>query len=79
MQVRTPDAGSYLFPTLPKLSVSLTQFVSALRESASVTVTPGTEFSPYATDSVRLNFSQNHSDAVDAVGRIARVVDLLRA
>jgi aspartate/methionine/tyrosine aminotransferase len=79
MQVRSPDAGSYLFLLLPKLSVSLVQFVRDLREHAGVTVTPGTEFSPHATNSVRLNFSQNHSDAVDAARRLAQVVDVLRA
>ncbi|QKH35769.1 pyridoxal phosphate-dependent aminotransferase [Achromobacter pestifer] len=73
--VRTPQAGSYLFPRLPKLRTPLQAFVRELRSRASVTVTPGTEFSPHASDSIRLNFSQNHEAAVDAVRRIATVIE----
>jgi aspartate/methionine/tyrosine aminotransferase len=76
--IRPPEAGSYLFPRLPNLSVPLHVFVRALRTQAAVTVTPGTEFSPDATDSVRLNFSQNHEAAVNAVGRIARMIERYR-
>ncbi|HEX5070609.1 MAG TPA: pyridoxal phosphate-dependent aminotransferase [Vicinamibacterales bacterium] len=72
--IRTPEAGSYLFPRLPTLSIPLHQFVRALRVQASVTVTPGTEFSPDATDSIRLNFSQNREAAVKAVERLARMI-----
>jgi aspartate/methionine/tyrosine aminotransferase len=74
LAIRTPEAGSYLFPRLPKLSVALHPFVRALRVQAAVTVTPGTEFSPDATDSIRLNFSQNHDAAVKAVERIAQMI-----
>ena len=74
LAIRTPGAGSYLFPRLPELSLPSHQFVRALRAQASVTVTPGTEFSPDATDSIRLNFSQNHDAAVKAVERIAQMI-----
>lgn len=76
--VRTPQAGSYLFPRLPKLRTPLPAFVRALRLQANVTVTPGTEFSPHADDSIRLNFSQNHEAAVAAVQRIAAMVETHR-
>lgn len=76
--IRTPQAGSYLFARLPTLDVPLHTFVKALRIQASVTVTPGTEFSPDATDSIRLNFSQNHQAAVSAVERIAQMVERYR-
>jgi aspartate/methionine/tyrosine aminotransferase len=76
--VRAPQAGSYLFPRLPKLDVPLHTFVRALRQQAGVTVTPGTEFSPDATDSIRLNFSQNHQAAVQAAERIAQMIDRYR-
>jgi aspartate/methionine/tyrosine aminotransferase len=76
--IRPPDAGSYLFPRLPNLSLPLHGFVRALRVQASVTVTPGTEFSPDATDSIRLNFSQNHDAAVKAVDRIAQMIERYR-
>jgi aspartate/methionine/tyrosine aminotransferase len=75
LAVRTPEAGSYLFPTLPALSIGLHDFVRALRVQASVIVTPGTEFSPDATESIRLNFSQNHQAAVQAVQRIALLIE----
>lgn len=74
LAIRTPEAGSYLFPRLPALSLPSHQFVRALRLQAFVTVTPGTEFSPDATDSIRLNFSQNHDAAVKAVERIAQMI-----
>ena len=74
LAIRTPEAGSYLFPRLPALSLPLHQFVRALRVQASVTVTPGTEFSPDSSDSIRLNFSQNHDAAVKAVERIAQMI-----
>ena len=74
LAIRIPEAGSYLFPRLPALSLPLHQFVRALRVQAAVTVTPGTEFSPDATDSIRLNFSQNHEAAVKAVERIAQMI-----
>jgi aspartate/methionine/tyrosine aminotransferase len=78
LAVRTPEAGSYLFPRLPRLGLPLHDFVRALRVQAGVTVTPGTEFSPDAADSVRLNFSQNHEAAVRAVERLVRMVERYR-
>ena len=77
--VRSPQAGSYLFPRLPALSVPLHTFVRALRVQAGVTVTPGTEFSPEAADSMRLNFSQNHTAAVQAITRAAKLIERYRA
>ena len=79
LAVRTPEGGSYLFPRLPALGVALHDFVHALRVQAGVIVTPGTEFSPDAADSVRLNFSQNHKAAVAAVQRIAQMIARYRA
>jgi len=79
LAVRAPEAGSYLFPRLPALGIPLHAFVRALRAQAGVTVTPGTEFSPEATDSIRLNFSQNHEAAVQAVQRVARLIERYRA
>ncbi|MEP6835643.1 MAG: pyridoxal phosphate-dependent aminotransferase [Gemmatimonas sp.] len=79
LAARSPQAGSYIFPRLPKLNISLHDFVRALRVQAGVTVTPGTEFSPDTNDSIRLNFSQNHQAAVQAASRIAQLVDRYRA
>ncbi|HVX87358.1 MAG TPA: pyridoxal phosphate-dependent aminotransferase, partial [Gemmatimonadales bacterium] len=78
VQVRPTEGGSYLFPKLPPLTLPLHEFVTALRVQASVIVTPGTEFSPDATDSIRLNFSQNHRAAVAAVERIGRMIERYR-
>ncbi len=78
LAVRAPEAGSYLFPRLPALEIPLHGFVRALRHQASVIVTPGTEFSPDATDCIRLNFSQNHQAAVQAVQRIAHMIERYR-
>lgn len=79
VEVRTPDAGSYLFPQLPELAVSGPDFVRILRLQADVIVTPGTEFSPHAGNSVRLNFSQDHRAAVAAVERVATLIERYRA
>ncbi len=75
---RAPQAGSYLFPQLPKLSVATADFVKILRLQASVIVTPGTEFSPHAADSIRLNFSQDRNAAIEAAGRLAVLVERYR-
>jgi aspartate/methionine/tyrosine aminotransferase len=76
---RAPQAGSYLFPRLPELAVPHADFVRILRLQANVIVTPGTEFSPHAGDSVRLNFSQDHRAAVAAVERLVALVERYRA
>ena len=74
-KVRATEAGSYLFPRLPELDVTINEFVKILRIQAAVTVTPGTEFGPQYTDSFRINFSQNHQAAVEAIERIIKVVE----
>ena len=78
IRTATPQAGSYLFPQLPPLRVDLNTFVRLLRHQAGVTVTPGPEFAPAFTDSIRLNFSQDHAAAVAAVKRIVKMVDIYR-
>jgi len=77
-KVRATEAGSYLFPRLPELDVTINEFVKILRIQAAVTVTPGTEFGPQYTDSFRINFSQNHQAAVEAIERIIKVVEAYR-
>ncbi|WP_417209527.1 pyridoxal phosphate-dependent aminotransferase [Antarctobacter sp.] len=77
--VRAPQAGSYLFPELPPLRIAPSEFVAALRTQAAVVVTPGTEFSPHAARSVRLNVSQDHKAAAAAVTRIATLIERYRA
>lgn len=78
LDVRAPQAGSYLFPTLPRLSVGLQDFVQLLRHQASVIVTPGTEFGPHP-HSIRLNFSQDHAAAIEAGKRIVAMVARYRS
>jgi aspartate/methionine/tyrosine aminotransferase len=74
----TPQAGSYLFPQLPPMSVEQNKFIRLLRHQAGVTVTPGTEFAPGLSDSIRLNFSQDRAAAVAAAGRIIKMVEVYR-
>lgn len=76
--VRPTEGGSYLFAQMPPLKLSMKDFVVALRVQANVIVTPGTEFGPYP-NSFRINFSQDHQAAVDAVRRIALMVERYRA
>lgn len=79
IEARTPQAGSYLFPSLPALAVATADFVRILRHQAGVVVTPGTEFGPHSASSVRLNFSQDHAAAVNAVERMVELVGRYRA
>lgn len=78
LETRTPQAGSYLFPQLPPLSIDYNDFVRLLRHQAKVIVTPGTEFSPHSSASIRLNFSQDHTAAVAAAHRIVEMVNIYR-
>ncbi len=77
-KVRATEAGSYLFPRIPELTVPMNEFVKILRLQAAVTVTPGTEFGPQFNDSFRINFSQNHIAAVGAIERVIKVVEAYR-
>jgi len=79
LKTATPQAGSYLFPQLPSLSVDIHTFIKLLRHQASVTVTPGSEFGPTSKNSIRLNFSQDHSATVAAAERIVKMVEIYRA
>lgn len=79
LQTATPQAGSYLFPELPALDVDPGTFVRLLRHQAGVTVTPGPEFGPGLSQSIRLNFSQDHTAAVAAAERIVAMVEAYRA
>ncbi|MBB3237091.1 pyridoxal phosphate-dependent aminotransferase [Phyllobacterium endophyticum] len=75
LPVRVPQAGSYLFPKLPALEVGPHDFVKLLRHQTGVIATPGSEFGPHSLDSVRLNFSQDHTAAVAAVKRLVELVE----
>lgn len=70
-----PQAGSYVFPTLPSLGVEPETFVRLLRRQAGVTVTPGSEFAPSTRTSIRLNFSQDHVAALAAAKRIVEMAE----
>lgn len=73
MQLRTPQAGSYVFPRLPRMGIAHAQFVHALRLQADVIVAPGRQFGPASGDSIRLNFSQDRQAARSAVERIVEL------
>jgi len=60
------------------LTVTMGNFVKILRVQAAVTVTPGTEFGPQFTDSFRINFSQDHHFAVEAVKRTIQMIERYR-
>jgi aspartate/methionine/tyrosine aminotransferase len=78
LQTTRPQAGCYLFPKLPPLSVDLHSFIRLLSYQANVVVTAGTEFDPNCTDSIRLNFSQDHRKAAEAVKRIVKMVSIYK-
>ncbi|MDN5899319.1 MAG: pyridoxal phosphate-dependent aminotransferase [Brachybacterium sp.] len=73
MHVRTTEAGSYVYPQLPEMSISVGDFIALLRVQAGVVVTPGSEFTPREDRRVRLNFSQDPDAALAAAGRIVEL------
>ena len=78
-QVRTPDAGSYLFVRLPELKIPAVDFIGELADSEAVVVTPGTEFGHGFDDFFRINFSQDADAAVAAIERLVRLASVRRA
>lgn len=76
--VRATDGGSYIFPKIPPLTVSMEDFIKILRIHANVIVTPGTEFGPSFTDSFRMNFSQDKNAAIEATKRIVEMIERYR-
>ncbi len=78
VKARTTEAGSYLFAKIPVLTVTIEEFVKILRLQANVTVTPGTEFGSQFTHSFRINFSQDHQSAVDAMKRTIQLIERYR-
>lgn len=78
VEARTTEAGSYLFAKIPELTITIKNFVKFLRLQANVTVTPGTEFGPQFTNSFRINFSQDHQSAVDAIKRTIQLLERYR-
>lgn len=78
IEARATEGGSYLFVKIPKIDVSLDEFIKILRKQANVIVTPGTEFGPQFTDWFRVNFSQNHKAAIDAMKRIIKIMERYR-
>lgn len=78
VRVRTPQGGSYVFPMLPELTVDNAQFVHLLRLQAQVIVAPGGQFGEGMGHSIRLNFSQDESAALDAVDRIVELLERYR-
>lgn len=78
VSARASDGGSYLFVTLPELEVPLHDFIAAVRRLAGVIVTPGTEFGPGFVHQFRINFSQDHDNAVNALKRLLTVMERYR-
>jgi len=77
--VRLPGGGSYLFPKIPKIDRTILDCTKVLRLQAGVSVTAGTEFGTQFTDCFRINFSQDHKAAVDAIRRTIKIVNRYRA
>jgi aspartate/methionine/tyrosine aminotransferase len=78
VEARTTEGGSYLFVKLPEMKISMHDFVKVLRTKANVIVTPGTEFGPQFVDWFRINFSQNHNAAIEAIDRTIKMMEWFR-
>lgn len=78
VKIRKTEGGSYIFPKLPPLEVSLIEFVRILAKYGNVIVTPGTEFGPKFTNHIRLNFSQSKENAIEGAQRIADFIERYR-
>ena len=78
-KVRKTEGGSYIFPYLPPMDVSISDFAKIVRKLTDVAITPGTEFGPQFIHNFRVNFSQDHDDAIDAVKRVMDVMERYRS
>src|SRR5690625_4505983 len=78
-RIRVTEGGSYLFPRVPHLSISMDEFIERLRVQAGIVVTPGKLFGDKSENSFRINFSQDHVHAVDAMERIILMARRFRA
>jgi len=78
VKAKTTEGGSYLFTEIPELTVKIEEFIKILKLQANVIVTPGTEFGPQFIHSFRINFSQDHQAAVDAIKRIIQLIERYR-
>ena len=77
--VRKTEGGSYIFPTLPPMDVSISDFAKIVRKLTGVTITPGTEFGPQFTHSFRVNFSQDRKNSANAIDRVLQVMERYRS
>jgi aspartate/methionine/tyrosine aminotransferase len=77
--VRKTEGGSYIFPTLPPMDVSISDFAKIVRKLTGVTITPGTEFGPQFTHSFRVNFSQDPKNTHNAIERVLQVMERYRS
>ncbi len=78
VRARITNSGSYLFVEMPELEVSIQDFVKIVRILAGVTITPGTEFGSQFSHHFRINFSQDHEAALDAMRRVMIVMERYR-
>lgn len=78
-KVRKTEGGSYIFPSLPPMDVSISDFTKIVRQLTGVAITPGTEFGPQFTHNFRVNFSQDHDKAIDAIKRVLQVMERYRS
>ena len=78
VRVRPTDGGSYVFPELPELDVSIEDFCKIVRQLTGVSITPGTEFGPQFTHHFRVNFSQDRKAASDAIRRVLAIMERYR-
>ena len=77
--VRKTEGGSYIFPTLPPMDVSISDFAKIVRKLTGVIITPGTEFGPQFTHSFRVNFSQDPQNTHDAIDRVLQIMERYRS
>jgi aspartate/methionine/tyrosine aminotransferase len=61
------------------MDVSISDFAKIVRKLTGVAITPGTEFGPQFIHNFRVNFSQDHDDAIDAVKRVMNVMERYRS
>lgn len=73
-KVRPTEAGSYLFPEIKNLNISVESLAEILQSQANVIVTPGTEFGEQFSNSFRINFSQDREKANEGADRIIEIV-----
>jgi aminotransferase len=73
-EVNEPTGAFYMFPSISRFNMSSLEFATKLVKEAGVAVVPGSAFSKYGEDYVRLSFAYSMETLEEALNRIEQFV-----